>query len=132
MYKAALWHRFQQLSVRATCSVIQAGAAFSLPFIVAGVSLPSMAHADSVEPVAAKTPQACQEQFLLDRRDQPQSALQKLRQCNALNDASVNLEEFTLWYITLPPRSGPEQNSWFGTIWHNKLRVLTSPPDQHL
>ena len=118
----------RQLSTRTIYNGLRLGATFSLPLIVLGVSFSSIVRADPGEPVIAKPPQACQAQFVIDRRDQPQLALQKLRRCGAIYDASATLEEFTFWYVTLPAKSAPEQKSLFANVWRNKLRALISPP----
>jgi hypothetical protein len=84
--------------------------------------------AEPSAPNAVPTPQSCHEQFLLGRKDNAQLALQRLRQCNAIYNASVNIEEFTFWYVTLPSKSASQQNAWFGNIWRNNLRILTAAP----
>jgi hypothetical protein len=142
MYKAVLWHRFQPrkavaewlhapLSVAATCTVIWVGSGFGVPFLATAVSFTRILHAEPIEGSAAEvavTPQTCEEKFLLGRRDNLELALQRLRQCNSIYNAGANLEQFTFWYITLPLKSRPQQNSWFGNVWRNNLKILMAPP----
>jgi hypothetical protein len=95
------------------------------------MSFASITRADWVEPSApdaVPTPRSCQEQFLLGRKENAQLALQRLHRCNAVYTASMNIEEFTFWYVTLPSKSAPQQNVWFGTIWRNNLGILTAAP----
>jgi hypothetical protein len=119
MCRAVLWR------------LIANASAFLIPFLAAAISFSSIARAESAEPSAPNavpTPQSCHEQFLLGRKDNAQLALQRLRQCNAIYNASVNIEEFTFWYVTLPSKSASQQNAWFGNIWRSNLRILTAAP----
>lgn len=119
MCRAVLWRLVANLS------------ASLVPFLAAAMSFTSIARAESAEasaPNAVPTPQSCHEQFLLGRKDNAQLALQRLRQCNAIYNASMNIEEFTFWYVTLPSKSAAQQNAWFGNIWRNNLRILTAAP----
>lgn len=118
----------RQLSARTIYNDLRGGATFSLALIILGVSFCSIVRADPVEPVTAKPPQACQDQFSVERRNKPQLALQNLRRCGAIYDATATLEEFTFWYVTLPAKSAPEQKSLFPNVWRNKLRASSSPP----
>src|SRR5437764_590133 len=117
MSRAIVWRRVENAS------------ALLVPFLTTAMSFASITRADSVEPSAPNavpTPQSCQEQFLLGKKENAQLALQKLRRCNAVYDAGMNIEEFTFWYVTLPLKSASRQNAWFGNIWRNNLQILTA------
>ena len=119
MCRAVLW----RLVVNASALLV--------PLLATPISVTSIARAESAEPSgpsAAPTPQSCQEQFLLDRKENAQLALQRLRQCNATYNASVNIEEFTFWYVTLPLKPASRQTAWFGNVWRNNLQILTAAP----
>src|SRR3954449_4612291 len=98
------------------------GAENASSFLVVAISFASITRADSVEtsaPNAAPTAQNCQEQFLLHRKENAQLALQRLRRCNAMYNASTGIEEFTFWYIALSSKSSTQRNAWFGNIWQH-------------
>jgi hypothetical protein len=119
MCKAVLW--------RLTAN----GLPLVVPLLATAIGLTSIVHAESVEPVAPSSvlsPQSCQEQFLLGRKENAQLALQRLRQCNAIYNISMNIEEFTFWYVTLPSKSASQHNAWFGNTWRNTLQILTAAP----
>src|SRR3954452_3875338 len=102
-----------------------------VPFLATAISFASITRADSVEtsaPNAAPTPQNCQEQFLLHRKENAQLALQRLRQCNAMYNASTGIEEFTFWYVALSSKSSTQRNAWFGNIWQHNVQILTTAP----
>lgn len=69
----------------------------------------------------------CQDRFLLDRRDHPDAALKNFHQCTAIENVSRTLESFTFWYVTLPERPHPAEDSWFVKIWRDDTGILTSP-----
>src|SRR4051812_13338320 len=119
MSRVALWRRAEIAST------------LLVPFLATAISFASITRADSVEtsaPNAAPTPQNCQEQFLLDRRQNAQLALQRLRRCNAMYNASTGIEEFTFWYVALSSKSSTQRNAWFGNIWQHNVQILTAAP----
>src|SRR5438270_11399034 len=100
MSRVALWLRAENAS------------ALLMPFLA--ISFASITRADPVEtsaPNAVPTPQKCQEQFSLDRKENAQLALHRLRQCNAIYNASTNIEEFTFWYIAVSSKSSPQRSA---------------------
>src|SRR3954470_17134310 len=107
------------------------GAENASTFLAVAISFASISRADSVEtsaPSAIPTPQSCQEQFLLERKENAQLALQRLRRCNATYNASTNIEEFTFWYIASSSKSSPQRHAWFGNIWQHNVQILTTAP----
>lgn len=64
---------------------------------------------------------------MLDRRDDPPNALKNLHRCNAIQDIGGNMENFTFWYVTLPPASQAAEAASFDKSWKNNIAVLTSP-----
>jgi hypothetical protein len=100
--------------------------------LAAGVTIGFSYAAGAAAPEASsKTPQAapplsCQDQLMVDRRDNPEIALKKFHQCNAVRDIGINMEYFTFWYITLPDGSPSKQDTRFEKTWKNNISVLRS------
>lgn len=86
----------------------------------------SLESAGSTAPGAVPTAISCQDQFLLDRRDNPEKALKNLHQCTAVRNVAINMEYFTFWYVTLPPGSPSKQDWRFEKTWKSNIGILTS------
>src|SRR5688500_3129665 len=99
------------------------------PALAVAIGCSAAALADAPEPSAAapRSEVSCQDQFMIDRRDEPSQALRHLRQCNAVPNLVGNMENFTFWYVTLPPALRHKQDGVFEKVWTNNLGLLTGP-----
>ena len=141
MRTIAAWRRFSHLEApTATVGLNQpatsllSGASIPLrwslavgPALAAAIGCSAAALADEPEPSAAapRSEVSCQDQFMIDRRDQPQQALRNFRHCDAVRDLVGKMEYFTFWYVTLPPALRHKQDGMFQKAWNNNLGLLT-------
>ena len=67
------------------------------PVLATAIGCSAAALADEPESSAAapRSEVSCQDQFMIDRRDQPPQALRNFLQCNAVRDLVGKMEYFT-------------------------------------
>src|SRR5258707_3183341 len=107
------------------------------PALAAAIGCSAAALADEPEPPAAapRSEVSCQDQFMIDRRDQPQQALRNFRDYDAGRDLVGKKEYFTVLYVTLPPALRHQHDGMFQQVLDNhpgllNLRILSLRKEQ--